>query len=396
MCAPATTCSNQTKDGTETDVDCGGAACPKCADGKVCTDDADCTSALCMGGTCKAAPGCNDTIKNGAETDVDCGGGACPKCDDGKACGANADCTSGICTNGMCTPTPTCTDTIQNGGETDVDCGGPGCPKCPNGKACLGNGDCSSAVCTGNVCTAPASCMDSTKNGAETDVDCGGNVCPGCAAGKTCAANTDCGSGKCTAGKCVDVLLISQIQTRGSAGGNDEFVEIYNPGSAPVVFDSTWTLHARSADGVCATNLEGQRFAGNGKTIPPHGHILFTSTASPQPYDGAVTGDGTYNSGIRDASSVVLKHNGTVVDAVCFYYDTATQSALTGCLNPYTCEGTPVMTPHDNTGGSNGDVSLERKPGGSGGNAQDTGDSAADFTVNTTATPRNLASPATP
>jgi hypothetical protein len=42
------------KNGTETDIDCGGAVgAPTCADGKVCVDGArDCTSANCVAGTC--------------------------------------------------------------------------------------------------------------------------------------------------------------------------------------------------------------------------------------------------------------------------------------------------------------------------------------------------------
>jgi len=35
---------------------------------------------------------CSDGTKNGAETDVDCGGGTCSPCPDGKACVASSDC----------------------------------------------------------------------------------------------------------------------------------------------------------------------------------------------------------------------------------------------------------------------------------------------------------------
>ncbi|APR80893.1 Tryptophan synthase alpha chain [Minicystis rosea] len=40
---------------------------------------------------------CMDGMKNGAETDVDCGGASCSPCGDGKACMINADCVSGLC-----------------------------------------------------------------------------------------------------------------------------------------------------------------------------------------------------------------------------------------------------------------------------------------------------------
>ena len=54
-------CANGIKDGTETDVDCGG-SCSRCADGRTCVDHDDCASALCdltAGSglmTCQACP----------------------------------------------------------------------------------------------------------------------------------------------------------------------------------------------------------------------------------------------------------------------------------------------------------------------------------------------------
>ncbi|PKN57414.1 MAG: hypothetical protein CVU56_11165 [Deltaproteobacteria bacterium HGW-Deltaproteobacteria-14] len=47
---------------------------------------------------------CADSEKNGSESDVDCGGAACPKCDAGDACGGGADCVSGACDQGVCSP----------------------------------------------------------------------------------------------------------------------------------------------------------------------------------------------------------------------------------------------------------------------------------------------------
>lgn len=45
---------------------------------------------------------CIDGTKNGNETDVDCGGGSCPGCSLGKVCLTNSDCLSGNCTSGVC------------------------------------------------------------------------------------------------------------------------------------------------------------------------------------------------------------------------------------------------------------------------------------------------------
>src|SRR5262249_41008150 len=45
---------------------------------------------------------CTDTFKNGSETDVDCGGSCTTKCANGKVCVVNADCQSGNCVSGVC------------------------------------------------------------------------------------------------------------------------------------------------------------------------------------------------------------------------------------------------------------------------------------------------------
>jgi len=194
------TCTDTVKNGTETDVDCGGTCPTKCDDTKICSVAGDCKSGVCAGGKC-AAPLCTDVVKNGTETDVDCGGTCPAKCDDGKTCGGAADCKSGVCTAGTCVGA-LCSDLVKNGTETDVDCGGT-CPtKCNDGKACGGATDCKSGVCTGGVCQAPL-CTDVVKNGTETDVDCGGTCPTKCDDGKSCGVVADCKSGVCTGGVCL-------------------------------------------------------------------------------------------------------------------------------------------------------------------------------------------------
>jgi len=199
----APTCNDAAKNGDETGVDCGGGCVASqsktCKDGEPCALDGDCTSGICIGTpkTC-AAPTCTDGIKNGTETDLNCGGGACPKCDDGKACTVAADCVSSVCTSSKC-QAPKCDDKTKNGTETDEDCGS-SCPKCADTKGCAAATDCVSGVCTGNKCQAPT-CSDSVQNGTETGVDCGGS-CKGCAVGGACAVNADCSSGLCASQKC--------------------------------------------------------------------------------------------------------------------------------------------------------------------------------------------------
>jgi hypothetical protein len=53
-------CSNGVKDGDETDVDCGGATCPACANAKSCNAASDCISNTCTAGKCANDQGCSD------------------------------------------------------------------------------------------------------------------------------------------------------------------------------------------------------------------------------------------------------------------------------------------------------------------------------------------------
>jgi hypothetical protein len=52
-----------------------------------------------------ATPSCADQAQNAAETDVDCGGADCPKCAVGHKCKAGTDCEHGVCAaDGTCAP----------------------------------------------------------------------------------------------------------------------------------------------------------------------------------------------------------------------------------------------------------------------------------------------------
>jgi hypothetical protein len=114
---------------------------------------------------------CTDGVRNGTETDIDCGGPTCPRCAAGKKCQGAGDCVGGTCLNQVCQPT--CSDGVKNGQETDVDCGGPDCPPCANGDACEVLADCLSARCgdedgEGNTCESCAGdgvCREFDNNG---------------------------------------------------------------------------------------------------------------------------------------------------------------------------------------------------------------------------------------
>jgi hypothetical protein len=112
-----------------------------------CLGDADCNGSICTNNQC--VDGCSDGTKNGTETDVDCGGAQCSGCPTGKKCSSDMDCDPGPCLGGICNA---CADTVKNGLETDVDCGGSQCPKCVTGKVCKGNTDCESNSCKSGIC----------------------------------------------------------------------------------------------------------------------------------------------------------------------------------------------------------------------------------------------------
>jgi hypothetical protein len=54
------------------------------------------------GGSEAGAPSCSDGAKNQDESDVDCGGALCQKCAPNKQCSGPSDCTTGVCTAGTC------------------------------------------------------------------------------------------------------------------------------------------------------------------------------------------------------------------------------------------------------------------------------------------------------
>jgi hypothetical protein len=352
-------------------------------DNNVCTTDG------CSAGSpthTPVTPGTACTGPNGAKV---CGpSGVCVECVSGT------NCATGVCVANTCIAAQ-CNDGVKNGSETDKDCGGT-CPPCAFNKVCGSNSDCIGQSCVGGVCV--ATCTDTVKNGSETDVDCGGAACATkCASGKSCNVGADCANGNCLGGKCVDQLLISEVQTRGDAGGNDDFIEIYNPNAVSVTFDATWEVWTRNAASQACAALN-KRITGANQVIPAHGHLLFVNSAA---YNGAVAGDGTYTGGFTDSGQIVLLRGGALVDSLCYYFNTTTQNNLT-CATPpamwFVCQGEVSNSPHnDTTGGmSNTDVSMERKPGGAAGNGQSTGDNGNDFTGNVTSSPQNVMSPVTP
>ncbi len=115
-----------------------------------CLAGRTCTGLVCT-------PACANGSKDGQETDIDCGGGTCGACADNQACKAGTDCgPASVCKSLKCTPQ--CADGSQDGQETDMDCGGGTCGGCGSGRKCNVPGD----------CAGPLTCMASGGGGAKT------------------------------------------------------------------------------------------------------------------------------------------------------------------------------------------------------------------------------------
>ena len=63
-------------------------------------NDAQCASGFCASGFC-GDPSCTDETQNGTESDLDCGG-ACGGCAAGLGCDIDAYCESAVCQDGRC------------------------------------------------------------------------------------------------------------------------------------------------------------------------------------------------------------------------------------------------------------------------------------------------------
>jgi len=186
---------------------CDGAG--KCVE---CIDDTACNGGYCYQNACAK---CDDTTKNGDESDVDCGGTHCDKCANAKTCGVADDCTSAFCVDEVCCADAcegacqacdiagtegTC-DLVPRYGEDSsyVEAGAAASCLAADGKACNGGGTCAKAL--GQTCTGPANCAslkcgDPTQSGMKTCVK---------AAGDACMMNGECATNMCDPGtmKCL-------------------------------------------------------------------------------------------------------------------------------------------------------------------------------------------------
>jgi hypothetical protein len=166
----------------------------RCAAGETCVAGT-CTRQQQPTGQQPPAPTCTDGIQNGNETDVDCGGPTCQKCAEGKRCATGTDCATGVCTGGVCVaPAPAC--------SADV-CGAQhGCPACALGKSCSGGADCASGHCSSGVCVqceSAANCTAAAAGSCQQAV-CTSGTCGFAADDTNVPASTTCATGTCSGG----------------------------------------------------------------------------------------------------------------------------------------------------------------------------------------------------
>ncbi len=168
-------------------------------------------------------------------------------------------------------------------------------------------------------------------------------------------------------------LSITQFRARGPAGGNDEFVEVQNTGTAALDL-SGYKLNASNASGTTGT-----RFTFPTGTAVAPGCFLLLANKAASGYSGTVTPDLTYATGFTDDGGLaVLDANGAIVDQVGLSAGSAYKL------------GTPLAS----LGSGNSDQGYGRKVNGAG-LPQSTSNNAADWVKVAPTAPRASTSPCT-
>jgi len=174
-------------------------------------------------------------------------------------------------------------------------------------------------------------------------------------------------------------ILISEFRFRGAAGGNDEFIELYNNTNAPITVADT---NGGAGYGVVGTNTTGtvslRCTVPNGTIIPARGNYLCVNNgASGYSLGGYAAGDATYATGIVDGGGLAVFSTTTVAQwGTNTRYDAVGFSGITGTT--LFTEGTALLP----AGGilTSGEYSFVRKmTKASNGLPQDTDSNQSDF-----------------
>jgi hypothetical protein len=332
-----------------------------------------------IGDGCYSTQNCDDGFKQGTETDIDCGGGAAGTCGDtcgsGKQCNVDTDCGSGHCADGVCCNTA-CTGTClacsaaKKGGGADGVCGsiafglqdanatttcignnacdGTNTCKKLDGQACMAgqclNGNCIDGVCCNSPCNGSCLACSAAKKGGGVDGVCGNvpvnqqdsvgttpctgnNACDGAGAckskiGQGCAGNAACANGQCVDSICCGVPSCGACQSCALGPvGTCGFIPSGMPDNVPA--STCVSPSACDGAGNCKSGV-GQPCAGN------------TNCANNQCVDGICCS--TACAGTCQACSAA-KTGGT--DGTCSNITANQQdtSATTPCVGTSVCDG---------------------------------------------------------
>lgn len=170
-------------------------------------------------------------------------------------------------------------------------------------------------------------------------------------------------------------VVISEFRTNGPNGGNDEFIEIFNPTQSDINI-SGWKIRRSPATG---STLYDQVVFPNPTIIQKGQYLLIVNNATGG-YSGSVPGDFVYNTGFADGGGIAITlPDNTVIDQVgmsntTVYGEGTRLSALTGNQNR----------------------SYLRNPNGTDGVCHDNNNNQTDFVLLNPSDPQNSTSPFTP
>src|SRR5687768_16153010 len=166
-------------------------------------------------------------------------------------------------------------------------------------------------------------------------------------------------------------LVLSEVLT-GGASASDEFAELSNAGPATVDLAGLEIVYVTSSGSTITRKASWPA----SQPLEPGRHLLIANVSGLF----ATAADATYSGGFAAAGGALVLRpiGGAPIDAVGW------GDATSGFV-----EGSPAPAP---PAGS----SIERRPGGAAGNGADTNDNGADWFLQGTPNPQNLASAPTP
>src|SRR5215213_7707821 len=169
----------------------------------------------------------------------------------------------------------------------------------------------------------------------------------------------------------VSTLLVSEVQT-GGASASDEFAEITNVGAASVDLAGLELVYATSTGSTVTrkASWSSPLLLGSGR------HLLIANSGGTY----ASIADATYSGGFAATGGAIVLRvvGGAPLDAVGW-----------GDASNTFVEGTAAAAPAAG-------ASVERKPGGIGGNTIDTNANSADFFTQASPNPQSVAAPPIP